>query len=474
MTGRTVFRQDGVIVPEEVLQGFAASVRGNVIRPGDEVYEAARRVWNGMINRFPAMILYCRDTTDVIKAVDFARTNKLLAAVRSGGHNVAGNAVCEGGLVIDLSLMKGIDIDAASRIARADAGLTWGEFDQATHVYGLATTGGLVSSTGIAGLTLGGGIGWLMRKFGLTCDNLLSVRIVTADGQHLIVSEKENADLFWGLRGGGGNFGIITSFTYRLHPAAQVLAGMIIYPADNAATLLRFYRDYISLIPEGLTTMFLFLTLLPAPELPERLFGMRAIAVYFCYTGDADEGLKAMQPLRETFSPVAGSVGVMPYPRFQSMFDLNAPPGLLNYWKSVYLDALSDPCIDTITEYAAGMTSPLTQVHIQHMQGAVSRVPEEAMAFSHRNAFCSLNIVSKWKDPDESDEHVAWTRAFAGALMPFSDGVYVNFLGDEGEERVRAAYTPDKYAQLSALKKKYDPENFFRLNQNIRPARSGR
>jgi FAD/FMN-containing dehydrogenase len=416
------------------------------------------------------MILYCRDTTDVIRAVDFARSNKLLAAVRSGGHNVAGNGICDGGLVIDLSLMKGIEIDAASRTARTDAGLTWGEFDRATHLHGLATTGGLVSSTGIAGLTLGGGIGWLMRKFGVTCDNLLSVRIVTADGQHLYAGDEENSDLFWGLRGGGGNFGIITSFTYRLHPAAQVLAGMIVYRADNASSLLRFYRDYIAVIPDELTTMFLFLTLLPAPGLPEHLHGIRAAAVYFCYAGDAEEGLKAVQPLREAFSPIVDSVGVMPYPRFQSMFDLNAPPGLLNFWKSVYLSALSDACIDTITEYAAGMTSPLTQLHIQHMRGAVARVPEDAMAFSHRNALCSLNIVSKWTDPDESERHITWTRAFAEKLTPFSDGVYMNFLGDEGEERVRTAYLPDKYARLSVLKKKYDPENFFRLNQNIRPA----
>ena len=457
------------MVPEEVLQGFAASVRGNIVRPGDDGYDAARRVWNGMIDRFPAMIFYCRDTADVIEAVIFARRNKLLAAVRSGGHNVAGNAVCEGGLVIDLSHMKEIAVDAASRIARAEAGLTWGEFDQATHRYGLATTGGLVSSTGIAGLTLGGGIGWLMRKYGLTCDNLLSVEIVTADGRHLRASRTENADLFWGVRGGGGNFGIVTSFTFRLHPVAEVLAGMIIYPAEKAAELLLFYRRYLSVIPDDLSTMFLFLTLQPAPYLPHDLHGRNAVAIYFCYAGDTVKGLGTVQELRDASPSLYESISVMPYPCFQSMFDANALPGFMNYWKSVYLGVLSDASITTIAEHAARMTSPHTQVHIQHMQGAVSRIPEEAMAFSHRNTLCSLNIVSKWTDPGESDRHVAWTRTFARALAPFSAGVYVNFLGDEGEGRVRSAYRPAAYDRLVALKNQYDPENFFRLNQNIRP-----
>lgn len=473
MTGRQVLNTHGTVISERAVHEFISSIQGTVLRPGDERYEAGRRVWNGMIDRYPSMILYCSKAADAVTAVNFARENSLIIAVRSGGHNVAGNAVCDGGMVIDLSRMKKIDVDAGSRTARADAGLTWGEFDNATHAYELATTGGLVSSTGIAGLTLGGGIGWLMRKYGLTCDNLLSVKIVTADGQHLNASQTENADLFWGVRGGGGNFGIVTSFTYRLHPVARVLAGMVIYPTDDAAELLRFYGSYLSAIPDELTTMFLFLTLQPAPYLPDRLHGRRAVAIYFCHVGNAESGQRAIQPLREISTPLFESAAVMPYPRFQSMFDANALPGLLNYWKSVYLGALSDACIDAIAEHAAGMTSPLTQVHLQHMLGTVRRVPEDAMAFSHRDAFCSLNIVTKWTDRAGSDRHVRWTRDFAEALKPFARGVYVNFLGDEGEDRVKAAYGQDNYQRLAALKRRYDPENFFRLNQNIRPAGSG-
>jgi FAD/FMN-containing dehydrogenase len=366
--------------------------------------------------------------------------------------------------------MKGIQLDHQSCVARAQAGLTWGEFDRATQTCGLATTGGIVSRTGIAGLTLGGGIGWLMRKHGLTCDNLLSAEIVTAGGRLLTVNEGENSDLFWGLRGGGGNFGIVTSFEYRLHSVGPVLAGIIIYSAERAAELLRFYRDYITAAPDELTSMFLFLRAQRAPDLPEGIFGKPAIAVHVCYAGPVEEGQKVLRPLREVCTPLSDSVGVMSYVGLQSMLDSNSPPGLQNFWKSAYLSSLSDACIDVIVDYASRMTSSLTQVHLQHMQGVVNRIDEETMSLSHRNALVVLNIVSKWTDPAESDKHMRWTRAFAEAMSPFSVGVYVNFLGDEGEDRVRAAYRPDKYERLVALKKLYDPENFFQLNQNIRPS----
>ena len=473
MTGRQVLNTHGAVISERAVREFMSSIQGSVLRPGDERYEEGRRIWNGMIDKYPSMILYCSGAADVVTAVNFAREYSLLVAVRSGGHNVAGNAVCDGGLVIDLSRMKRIDVDAGSRTVRADAGLTWGEFDNATHAYGLATTGGLVSSTGIAGLTLGGGIGWLMRKYGLTCDNLLSVKMVTADGQHLNASETENVALFWALRGGGGNFGIVTSFTFRLHPVRDVLAGAILYPADSAREVLSNYRSCLPAFPDALTTMFLFLTVQPAPYLPDHLHGTKAVAVYLCYDGDPQEGLRAVQPLRQLSVPLLDTVEVMPYPRFQCMFDANAPSGLLNYWKSVYLAALSDACIETIADHAEKMTAPLTQIHLQHMQGAAGRVPGDATAFSHRGALCSLNIVTKWTDRAESDGHIAWTRTFAEALKPHAQGVYVNFLGDEGDERVRAAYGQDTYQRLAALKRRYDPENFFRLNQNIRPAGSG-
>jgi FAD/FMN-containing dehydrogenase len=423
-----------------------------------------------MIDRHPAMISYCREAGDVIKSVDFARTHGLLVAVRSGGHNVAGNSVCDNGIVIDLSRMKGIEVNAESRIARAQAGLTWGEFDRATQTRGLATTGGIVSRTGIAGLTLGGGIGWLMRNFGVTCDNLLAATMVTADGRLLITSADENQDLFWGVRGGGGNFGIVTEFEYRLHEVGPVLAGTVYYPAAKCREVLRFYRDYIAAVPNELTTMFAYMAASDTPSLSKLLRRGPALAIHVCYAGLLATGERALKPLREFGPPLLDAVRIMPYVELQSMLDSGAPPGHLNFWKSSYLNGLSDEAIETLAEYSGAMTSPLSQVHLQHMEGAVRRAGEDDMAFSHRDASCVLNIVAKWKDPKESEKHIKWTRDFEAAMRPYSTGgVYVNFLGEEGEDRVKAAYGPAKYARLVALKNKYDPTNFFRMNQNIKP-----
>lgn len=437
--------------------------------PGDEGYNMGRRVWNGSIDRYPAMITYCGDADDVIKSVDFAHTHGLLTAVRSGGHNVAGNAVCDDGIVIDLSRMKRIEVDAASRTARTQAGLTWGEFDRATQAFGLATTGGIVSRTGIAGLTLGGGIGWLMRKFGVTCDNLLSARLVTADERLLVASAQENQDLFWGLRGGGGNFGIVTDFEYRLHQVGPVLAGTIYYPASRIREVLRFYRDYISAIPDELTTMFVYIASLQTPlsGLPA---GVPAAAIHVCYAGSAEAGENILRPLREIVLPLEDTIRIMPYVELQTMLDSGAPPYQHNFWKSSYLAEFSDESIDVLTAHAHAMTSPLSQVHLQHLQGQVRRTGEDETAFSHRDALCALNIVTKWLDPRESERYIRWTRDFEAAMRPYSTGgVYVNFLGEEGEDRVRAAYGSDKYEKLLRLKNKYDPANFFRLNQNIKP-----
>jgi FAD/FMN-containing dehydrogenase len=457
---------------EAAVQEFKANLRGELIRPEDSGYDAARKVWNGMIDKRPALIVRCAGVADVISAVNFARTNRLLVAVRGGGHNVAGNAVCDGGIVIDLSRMKGMRVDPAARIARAQAGLTWGEFDRETQAFGLATTGGLVSTTGIAGFTLGGGIGWLMRKYGLTCDNLLSADIVTADGRFLTANKNENADLFWGVRGGGGNFGIATSFEYRLHPVGKIIGGLTLYPAEEAKEVLQFYREYLTTVPEDLTSMVFFLKAPPAPFIPENLHGAPVVGFAVCYAGSIEEGERVVRPLKEFGPPAVDLINPMPYTALQSMLDAGAPPGLQNYWKSEYLKGLSDGAIDAIVDHAARMQSPLSQVHVQHMQGAVSRVGADETPFGNRDATYVLNIVGMWSDPKESETHTRWTREFFASMEPFSTGgVYVNFLGNEGEKRVMAAYGQANYERLVALKNKYDPTNFFSLNQNIKPGK---
>ncbi|HAM53053.1 MAG TPA: FAD-linked oxidase [Nitrospiraceae bacterium] len=461
----------GTVLAEETVRAFGESLHGELIRPSDEGYDRARRIWNGMIDRYPAMIVFCKNVDDVIESVYFARVHDLLVAVRSGGHNVAGTSVCNGGMVIDLSRMKEIEVNPAFCTARAQAGLNWGELDRATQFYGLATTGGIVSRTGIAGLTLGGGIGWLMRKFGVTCDNLLSVNVVTADGRLLTARAEENQELFWGVRGGGGNFGIVTEFEYRLHKVGLVLAGTVYHPAVKAREILRFYRDYIADIPDELTTMFAYIASSPTPFLHRFFHGSPVIAIHVCYTGRIEVGEKVVKPLRVFGPPIEDAVRIMHYTELQSMLDSGSPAGLQNYWKSSHLMSLSDEAIELLSAHAADITSPLSQVHLQHLEGAVGRVGEDEMAFSHRDALCVLNIVTRWEDPKEAEEHMRWTRDFEVAMRSFSTGgVYVNFLGEEGEDRVKAAYGRAKYNRLATLKNKYDPTNFFRLNQNIKPA----
>ena len=458
------------VLGEATLGDFQASLRGALLRPGDDGYDVARRVWNGMIDKRPALIARCAGAVDVITAVQFARSHDLQVAVRGGGHNVAGHAVCDDGLVIDLSPMKGIRVDPMARTARAQAGVTWGEFDRETATFGLATTGGLISTTGIAGLTLGGGIGWLMRKYGLACDNLLSVDIITADGQPLTASATENEDLFWGVRGGGGNFGIVTSFEYRLHRVTTVLGGMVFYPAAQARDVLRFFRAYTAAAPDELTCLAVFLTAPPAPFLPAHLHGAPLVAITVCYTGWMDEGEEVVRPLRVFGPPLVDLIRPMPYTALQSMLDASAPSGLQNYWKSRYLSDLGDETVDTLIAHAGGMTSPLSAVHIHQLGGALSHVGEDKTAVSYRDAPYAFNIVSAWLDPQGSERHIAWTRAFAAAMAPHSTGgVYMNFLGDEGEDRIRAAYGAATYDRLVDLKTKYDPTNLFCLNQNIRP-----
>ncbi len=444
---------------------------GAIVGPAHADYDTARRVWNGMIDRYPALIVRCAETADVAAAVRFAVDRGLPVAVRGGGHNVAGNATCDNGLVIDLSPMKRITVDREARIARAEPGLTWREFDAAAAQAGLATTGGLVSSTGIAGFTLGGGIGWLMRRYGLTCDNLLSAELVTVDGEPVTASERTNADLFWGLRGGGGNFGIVTEFSYRLHPVTSVFGGLVLHEASRAAEVLAFFRGFVAAAPDKLTALAAFLTAPPAPFVPAELQGKPAVALVVCYAGDLAEGEQIVAPLRRFGPPRADVIGPLPYPALQQMFDASAPAGLRNYWKSGYLRALDDGALETIVAHATQAPSPLTQVHVHQMGGAVGRVAPDATAFVHRRAPFVLNIVGTWAEPAADDANLMWVRDFWSAIEPATEGVYVNFLGEEGEERVRAAYSPGVYERLVALKDRYDSGNVLRFNQNVRPSR---
>ncbi|MGZ6132813.1 MAG: FAD-binding oxidoreductase [Myxococcaceae bacterium] len=445
---------------------------GELVGPGDSTYEARRHVWNAMIDRRPAVIARCNSVEDVQAALAAALRGNLPIAVRGGAHNVAGNATVDGGMVIDLSPMRRIEVDPSARRATAGPGLTWGELDAATHAHGLATTGGLVSTTGIAGFTLGGGIGWLMRQHGLTVDNLVGADVVTAAGERIRADEENAPDLFWALRGGGGNIGIVTRFEYRLHPVSQVLGGLTLYPASRAGAMLRYFREVTESAPDALTLLFAFLTAPPAPFVPPALHGKPVVAILGCWAGDATEGERVLRPLRAFGPPAADVFGPMPYPMLQSMLDAGAPAGLQNYWKGGYVSALSDAAIDTVVEHASRMRSPLSQVHLHHLGGAVARVAPEATAFAHRHAAFALNVVATWPEPGPAAAvpHMDWARAVSDAMAPHcTGGVYVNFLGDEGEERVRAAYPPATYQRLREVKRRHDPHNVFRLNQNIRP-----
>ncbi|MDQ6775797.1 MAG: FAD-binding oxidoreductase [Actinomycetota bacterium] len=450
-------------IHEAVIQDVRSTLRGALLEPGGDGYDAARTVWNGMIDRRPALIARCRGAADVITAVNFARDQGLLVSIRGGGHSVAGNAVCDGGLMIDLSLMKGVHVDPEARTARAEPGVLWREFDHETQAFGLATVGGTISTTGIAGLTLGGGAGWLTGKYGTTCDNLRSVDVVTADGVLRRASERENPDLFWAMRGAGANFGVVTSFEYQLHPVGpMILGGMVVHPIDRAEDVLRFYRDFATAQPDELTTYAAILTM---PE------GNMVVALAACYVGPAEEGERALAPLKQFGPPAADMIGPMPYTALQSMLDGAFPYGRQNYWKSTYMSTISDAAIETIVHHAKAVPSPHTVMLIGDFHGAVGRVARDAMAFGHRDTPHGLVILSNWSDPDEGERNIGWTRAFFAAMQPhMAGGVYVNDMGDdEGSERVRSAYG-ENYTRLAAIKAQYDPTNFFRMNQNIAPA----
>lgn len=458
-------------IDEEIIRKFKDSLRGELIQPSDANYDEARKVWNGMIDKHPALIARCSGVVDIINAVNFARANELLVAVRGGGHNVAGNAVCDGGIVIDLSRMKSIRIDPVRNTCRVEPGLTWGEFDRETQAFGLALPGGIQSTTGIAGFTVGGGFGYLSRKYGLTIDNLLSADVVTADGKLLIASETENPDLFWGIRGGGGNFGIVTSFEFKLHLVGPViLGGMLLHPLEKAREVLRFCREYVAKAPEDLSIFFGFITAPKAPHLPEQIQGKPALAVIVSYVGAIEEGERIIQPLRKFGSPAIDMVEPKPYIALQSMLDAANPPGWQNYWKSEYLKGFSDEAIDILIEYASKRPSPMSKIIIGQLLGAVNRFSNNETPYNHRDAPFIINIVSMWSDTTKNEENIKWAKALWNAVQPFATGgVYVNFLMTEGTDRIMAAYGKENYERLVMLKNRYDPANFFSLNQNIKP-----
>jgi FAD/FMN-containing dehydrogenase len=465
----------GTILGDATVQELRESILGEVIAPADPSYDEARAVWNAMIDRRPALIIRCAGVADVIAAVQFARSQELEIAVRGGGHSLPGFSTSDGGIVIDLSAMKGIRVDPDAERVVAQGGVTWRELDHETQAFGLALTGGLISSTGIAGFTLGGGIGWLMRKYGLTCDNLEAADLVTADGRLVRASEHENPELFWGLRGGGGNFGIVTSFEFRLHRVGPtVLAGPIFFPGEQATQILRGYREYTADVPDEMTTLVNLTTAPPAPFLPADVHGKKVVAVVGVYAGPPEEGRRIAEPLRHLGTPITDLNGPMPYTMMQSLLDGLFSPGARNYFKAGYLAGLSDEAIDTLVRFHGPSISPSSEIHIQHLGGAVARVPDGATAFGGRGAPYLMNIVARWTDPGTDDAQIAWARDLYAATEPFTTGgTYVNFLS-EGDDRVAAAYGPDNLERLARLKEVWDPTNAFRLNQNVKPARLAR
>jgi hypothetical protein len=452
---------EGMSVGGGEAQVLARAIAGQVILPADPEYEAARHVWNGMIDKRPAVIVRCASADDVAAGIAFGRSAGLVVAVRGGGHNVAGNATCDDGLVLDLSLLKAIEVDPKTRRARAGGGVLWGEFDAATQAYGLATTGGLIPSTGIAGFTLGGGLGHLMRSYGLACDNLVAAEVVTADGGRLQTSADEHADLFWALRGGGGNFGVVTEFEFQLHEVGPtMLAGRLAHPLDRATGAIRFYRDFCAAAPDEL---MVYAGLATGPDGKPR-FSLRAV-----YNGAITDGARAVQPLRAYGQPLLDDIEPRPYLEVQRMIEPIFPPGRLNYWKANFVDSLSDELIDVLVGAIARAPSPYSMIALEPMGGAIARVDETATAFEHRGSAFSLLILAGWTDAADTEANVSGARALWNLTRPLSSPrVYVNYLGNEGDERVRDAFGGN-HARLGRIKQAYDPANVFRLNQNIEP-----
>lgn len=465
---------DPITIAPGSLERLRATLHGEIVTPEDPGYDEARSIWNAMIDRRPAVIVRCRGASDVAECVRFARDNDLLVSVRGGGHNIAGNAVCDGGVMIDLSAMKSVQVDPDRRTARVEPGCTLADLDRETQTFGLATPVGINSTTGISGLTLGGGFGWLSRKHGMTIDNLLSADVVTADGAQVRASERENPELFWAIRGGGGNFGVVTSFEFHLHPVGpEVLSGLIVHPLDDAAELLRFYREFASQLPDETAVWVVMRKAPPLPFLPEEWHGREVVVLAALHAGDLQQGERVLESLRRFERPIADVIGPHPYAGWQQAFDPLLAPGARNYWKSHDFVELSDPLLDTLVGHVGKLPSPQCEIFIGQVGGAMNRVAPGATAYPHRDAEFVMNVHARWDDPADDGACTAWAREVFRDAAPYATGgVYVNFLTQDEEERIRAAYGSN-YDRLAAIKARYDPGNRFRVNQNIRPHGTG-
>jgi FAD/FMN-containing dehydrogenase len=459
-----------VASPGVDVEALRSTMEGDVVAPLDGGYDEARKIWNGMFDRYPAAVARCASAADVAAAIDFARERDLPLAVRCGGHSTPGYSTCEGGLVIDLRPMNRVKVDPETRVARVQGGTLWGELDAATQEHGLAVTGGRVSSTGVGGLSLGSGSGWLERTYGVTCESLISAQVVTAAGQIVTASADENPDLFWGLKGGGGNFGVVTEFEFHLHPVGPIItAGMLLYPRAQATEVIRSYRDFMAGAPDEVGGGVALITAPPEPFVPEDLQGKQAVGVVFCYVGDPAKGAELAQPLREIGFPAVDLIQPMPYAALQSMLDGGMPHGIREYFKVDYLKALSDEAIDVIVSQAERLPMPFGQLILGPLGGALARSDNSAMALNIPAEPWLFFCLSLWMDPAEDDPNTNWARGFAEAMRPFGVGEAMpNFIAaDEGAARLRTSYGEEKFARLVELKRHWDPDNLFRLNQNI-------
>ncbi|MHC4226669.1 MAG: FAD-binding oxidoreductase [Planctomycetota bacterium] len=457
------------MVTQESVEKLKTSLRGELIQPHDNGYDETRKVYNGMIDRRPGLIARCADVADVITAVNFGRENNLLVAIRGGGHNAGGLGVCDDGLVIDLSLIKYTRVDPAARTVRVGGGCTWGDVDHATHPFGLATPTGVISTTGVGGLALGGGLGHLTRKCGLTIDNILAADMVLADGSVVTASTEENEDLYWAIRGGGGNFGIVTSFLFRSHPIHTDYAGPMLWEIEDAAEVMKWYREYITTATEDINGFFAFLSVPPAPHFPEHLHGKTMCGIVWCYVGDMDKAEEVFEPIRSFKTPVVDLVGPLPHTAVQTMFDPIYPPGHQWYWKADFVNELSDEAVALYVKHGSVLPTPQSTVHLYPINGKAHRPGNSDTPWAYRDSTWAQVIVGVDPDPANNERIISWAKDYWEALHPYSaGGAYVNFMMDEGEDRVKATYR-DNYARLVEIKNKYDPTNLFRVNQNIRP-----